>query len=508
MPRTWQHKRDKQLRKAPNSRMKKIIYCLISILILFAQQYVATQIIPSYFVVQGKVTCQGGGVANVPVTDGVAFTYTNEAGEYKLTSCSNQRFVYYTLPSGYESPLLGSIPVFYKKIENANNTPVVADFELQKSEKSHDKHAFIVWADPQIKETKEFDLLKIVVSDVQETTAQYSPQMPVHAICCGDNVFDQLDFFASYQKTIEPLKIPFYHALGNHDMDYNERSHELSTISYSESFGPPYYSFNRGKIHYVVMDDVFYYGFTHQYIGYIAEVQLRWLEQDLQTVPKGSTVVVALHIPTIYGEARIPPSEVAFARNSVLNNKALYQILSPYQTHLMAGHSHTQWNTIISPTIMEHTHVGACAAWWQGELGLDGTPKGYTVYLAEGDKLQWYFKGVGMSKDEQLKAYPQGSDSSNPEYIVANVFNYDPSWKVYWTENGQRIGEMKQYWGEDPTARELYQPGKNEKYKWLSVCENNHLFRAKPNDSHAKITVQAIDRFGNQYEQAIPQQKP
>jgi hypothetical protein len=482
--------------------MKTVIHLFTAFAILLLTQYVYTQQSPHHLVIKGKVTCQDTGVTNVPITDGVAVVYTNDKGEYTLQSFTDRHFVYYTLPSGYESPIIDGVPVFYKKIEAAGSDTFVADFELQKSVESQDSHAFIVWADPQVHDVEEFELLKVVVADVKETVARYSSKMPVHAISCGDNVFDKLLFFEPYKQVISPIGIPFYHAIGNHDMDYNERSHELSTVSYSQSFGPAHYSFNRGKIHYVVLDDVFYYGRSHLYIGYLDELQLRWLEQDLKVVAKGSTVVVSVHIPTTYGDEKEATNQIALHRNSVMNNKALYKILSPYNTHLMAGHSHTQWNTIISPTIMEHTHVGACAAWWQGEIGTDGTPKGYTVYVAEGDNLQWYFKGVGMPKDVQCKVYPKGSDSGNPEYIIANVFNYDPCWKVYWSENGRRMGEMEQYWGEDPTAKKLYEPGKNKKYHWLGVGGTNHLFRAKPGDSNAKITILVIDRFGNQYEAA------
>jgi hypothetical protein len=45
-------------------------------------------------------------------------------------------------------------------------------------------------------------------------------------------------------------------------------------------------------------------GTAKKYVGYLTENQLHWLEQDLASVPKGSTVVVSLHIPTNTGHAR------------------------------------------------------------------------------------------------------------------------------------------------------------------------------------------------------------
>ena len=44
--------------------------------------------------------------------------------------------------------------------------------------------------------------------------------------------------------------------------------------------------------------------FSYLYVGYLTEQQLQWLEQDLKQVTPGSTVVVAMHIPTYSREAR------------------------------------------------------------------------------------------------------------------------------------------------------------------------------------------------------------
>jgi hypothetical protein len=250
----------------------------------------------------------------------------------------------------------------------------------------------------------------------------------------------------------------------------------------------------------VVLKDVFYYGYTYKYIGYINETQLKWLEKDLASVSPGSTVVVSLHIPTMYGESEYSNNFDAKMSNSVLNSAALFKILAPFNTHIMAGHSHTQWNTILSPQLFEHTHSAACAAWWQGDIGVDGTPKGYTVYIANGDSLSWYFKGVGLSKDEQFKIYPKGADALYPDCIIANVYNYDESWTVSWYENNVLMGEMEQYWGEDPLAKSIYVPKQNKKYWWLSVGQTHHLFKAKIVNPNSKITVKVTDRFGNQYE--------
>jgi beta-glucanase (GH16 family) len=450
--------------------------------------------------VQGAVVSNGKGVAGVAVTDGVSVVKTDAKGKYILGTGSDRDFIYYTLPSGYESPVVDGVPVFYKAIDKSNRKQKI-NFEITKSDMPQNAHAFIACADPQVLDFEDFDKLKLVVADMKETADRLKTETPVHAISLGDLVFDRLNYFDDYKKVIAETGVPFYQVIGNHDIDFNNRSDELSAVTYSEKFGPPYYSFKKGKVHYVTLKDVFYYGDSYRYIGYIDETQLQWLEQDLSDLEPGSLVVVSLHIPTTLNLA--PGQGSTSLSNSVMNRNALFKILEPFNVHILAGHSHTQWNTLISPGIFEHVHAAASGAWWQGEISTDGSPKGYTVYKVDGDKLSWYFKGVGLKQDNQFKLYPVGSDELYPDCIIANVFNYDPEWQVSWYENGVLMGEMQQYWGKDPLAAEMYQPGKSKRHSWLSSSQTNHLFRASVNDPNAQITVVVKDRFGNEYKESL-----
>lgn len=475
--------------------MRKINFLLLLILIGVYTNVTATT-------VKGKVMSNGKAIPSVQITDGKTIVLTDTKGKFSLETSGESEYVYYSLPSGYESPVVNGIPVFFQKINQDLKSQKI-NFELRKSEKLQSKHAFILWADPQVLDMEEFEQLEEVVEDVKKTIASFPADVPVHAISAGDNVFDRLDFFEKYKQVVAQTNVPFYQVIGNHDMDYNNRSNELSASSFTAAFGPAHFSFNVGKIHYVVLKDVFYYGYSYRYIGYVDENQLQWLEQDLKSVRPGSTVVVTLHIPTIYGESEKAGSFTTEMSNSVLNRQAFYKILSPYNTHILAGHSHTQWFTQAAPNIAEHVHAAASGAWWQGDVCTDGSPKGYTVYEVNGDSLTWYFKGVNQHKTDQFKLYKTAADAAFPDCIIANVYNYDPSWKVIWYENGVRKGEMLRYWGEDPYAAALYQPGKNKKHSWLNVSQTNHLFKAKPENPNAKILVEVIDRFGNNYQKRV-----
>ncbi len=93
----------------------------------------------------------------------------------------------------------------------------------------------------------------------------------------------------------------------------------------------PWFSFNRGKVHYVVLDDVRYLGKDREYDGYISEEQLAWLQKDLEFVPNDHLLIVCLHIPV---------------HNEVKNNEALYAILKGRNVHIMSGHTHYHRNVI------------------------------------------------------------------------------------------------------------------------------------------------------------------
>lgn len=454
--------------------------------------------------VTGKIHVAGRGIADVEVTDGVNIAITDSKGRYKLLVTDPlSDLVYYSLPSGYQSPVVDGVPVFYRNLNTQAKRQKI-DFELIPAQGDQHRHAFVVWADPQVLDKEELEQLKEVAADVKSTVDDLKQQMPVHAIAVGDLVFDRLNLFEPYKKVVATMELPFYQVIGNHDLDLNNRSDERSSDTYRSHFGPEYYSFNVGKIHYVVLKDVFYYGFSYRYMGYINERQLSWLEKDLARVQKGSTVVVALHIPTYYGESEKLQGPVGNLVDRVINNEALYKILAPYTTHIMAGHSHKQWNKIISPRVFEHVHAAASGAWWQGDICIDGTPKAYTVYTVNGDSLQWELRTFKGDSDDQFKVYHPGAEPAYPHSILANVYNYDPAWKVEWLEDGVVKGEMNPYWGIDPLARAIYAPGKNKKHSWLSASATGHLFQAVPLNRYAQLSVRVTDRFGKVITKPVP----
>ncbi|MDM8158681.1 calcineurin-like phosphoesterase family protein [Labilibaculum sp. K2S] len=452
-------------------------------------------------VVKGKVSCLGIGVEGVAVTDGETVCLTNKNGLYSIPVNSTSRFVYISSPAGYSVPVVQSVPQFHHRISAGKKTCKI-DFKLEKIKGDDTKHGFVAWADPQVKSKEEMSLLHEVVDDMSGLLKKY-PNVPFHALGCGDITGDNHALYDTIKSIMTSTGVPFYQSIGNHDLNYNDRSNKLSESNYEDEFGPAYYSFNRGAIHYVVLNNVFYIGRDYFYIGYLPEKQLNWLEKDLSYIKEGQTIVVVMHIPSSLDDKDIKEFSYSNISKSLANKKALYKILAPYQTHIITGHMHVNSNLIIAPNIFEHNVSSVCGAWWQGPYAEDGTPKGYTVFEANGNDLKWYFKSFGKEKAYQFRMYPLGSNSEQVEYITANVWNWDPEWKVNWYEDGKLMGEMEGYYGADPETTKAYADKEKLEYKWIQARPTMHMFRAKPKSSLSEIWIEVIDRFGNVYKSEL-----
>jgi hypothetical protein len=307
--------------------------------------------------------------------------------------------------------------------------------------------------------------------------------IPVHGITVGDIVWDSLDLFADYNKAVELMGIPFFQALGNHDMDYRQGGDETSDRTFQQFYGPTYYSFNRGKAHYIVLDDVRYLGTERNYDAYISEAQLAWMEKDLKFVPKDALVIINLHIPV---------------HSAVKNNKDFYAILADFtNVHIMSGHTHYNKN-VLKNNIFEHNHGTVCGAWWTGPICEDGTPSGYGVYEVDGTNLKWFYQPTGLDRKKQMRIYVD--ELTKQKRLIANVWNYDPKWKVEYYLDGKHMGELQPELGYDPLAVKLYKGDKLPTGRtFAEPKKTDHIFLAHFEPTVKKVKVVVTDRFGEQF---------
>jgi len=453
-----------------------------------------------HILLKGKVKDQSGkGIAGVMVTDGTNCIQTDVKGNYRLQSTNEAIFVYITVPSGYEIPAENYIAKFYHKIKAVKGSYTV-DFVLDKMKRSDKKHYAIVWADPQINNKEQADLMhRLVVPDTKNYATELSKDGPVVGIAAGDIAWDAPAIIPEYKKAVKDAGVPFFQVLGNHDMDIHTRSDETSDRTFKESFGPSWYSFNRGNAHYVVLDNVFYYSNGYNYIGYITEKQFKWLEQDLAAVKPGSLVFVSMHISAYTQEKKRYNAKEDNPGNITFNRKYLYELLKPFKAHLLTGHTHYNENHI-EDGVYEHIHASVCAAWWTVPVCDDGTPGGYGVYEIDGDELKWHYKSIGKPKEFQMKVYGRGSYKDKPQAVSVNIWNWDKEWKVEWFQDGKLMGEMQQFIGFDPDAvKYMSDESKTGKYSWIKPRLTEHLFFANPAEGSKEIKITVTDRFGQQY---------
>ena len=452
--------------------------------------------------VRGVVQSAGQGLIDVGVSDGRTVTRTGTDGTFEIITDSRQAFMHVTTPGGFKiAQNETGTAKFYAPIQPDANGEATVSFNLDPVENRSNEHTFLVFADTQTQNEFEMGLLhQQTVPDAIKTVGRFEGRQ-VFGVAAGDIMFDDLSLYPEYERAVAQIGIPFFQVIGNHDLNFDVATDEASTATFSRHFGPRYYSFDRGFVHYIVLDDVMFH--TQGYLGYIDDTQLHWLEQDLSFVEEGRPVVVFAHIPGLstrllrQGESRPDIS------HSITNRERLYQLLSPYKAHLISGHTHENEH-VFEGGIHEHIHGTVCGAWWSGPICYDGTPNGYGVYEVNGEQISWRYKSTGYDANYQMRVYPRGADPSAPDEIVVNIWDADPEWDVRWFEDGVQKGQMSRRIGKDPMSVELHTgPELPERRTWVEPILTNHLYYAPVSQETKEVRIVAVDRFGRSYATAV-----
>ncbi|NNF39607.1 MAG: hypothetical protein HKN71_13130 [Gemmatimonadetes bacterium] len=452
--------------------------------------------------VRGVVRAQGRGLSGVAVSDGFDVVATQSDGTFELVTRADREFVALSVPRGHELPSARNGTAghgtarHFRRIVAGSRGEAEAVFDLAPLEGADENHTALFLPDVQTEDRYEMDRFQAETApDLEATVADLGGE--VFGVSVGDIMYDDLTLYPDYEEGVARAGVPFFQCIGNHDLDFDGASDEASTATFSGRYGPRYYSYDRGAVHYVVLDDVLWHG--SGYIGYLGYDQLHWLEADLARVEPGSPVIVATHIPVVGsrherdGEARPEPTV------SIGNREVLYRLLEPFEAHVISGHTHEN-DHIWADGVHEHVSGTVCGAWWTGDICADGTPNGYSVYEVHGTEVRWRYKATGRPVDHQMRLYARGSDPRAPEEFVANVWDADEAWRVVWYEDGQPRGLMARRQGLDPrSVREHAGEDLPERRSWVDPYPTRHLYYAPVAADHGVLRVEATDRFGRTY---------
>lgn len=444
----------------------------------------------------GRVTAGGRAAPGVCVSDGLSVVRTGNDGRYLLESDALRTHVFVQVPTGHRIPVSSTGTArFWQPIDSGHVGEQRADFSLEPSEQDDTRHTALFLADPQTQDADEMRWFhEQTVPDVRATASDRGGE--VFGATVGDLMFDDLTMFPDYERAVKAMGLPFFQVVGNHDLEYSARTSEAATATFTRHFGPRWYSFDRGAVHYVVLDDVFWHGAG--YLGYLGLDQLTWLAADLQHVEAGRTVIVMAHIPIQGSQYLREGLRSPGASGAVMNREALYRLLEPYRAHLITGHMH-ECEHLFAHGVHEHVVGAVCGAWWSGPICGDGTPSGYAIYDINGDDVRWTYKSTGLAENHQLRVTGAGSDPAAPQEIVANVWNADDQWQVAWYENGVRRGLMARRTGLDPESIRLHTgPDLPARRKWVEPYRTAHLYYA-PASPGTDVLVEATDRFGRTF---------
>lgn len=448
--------------------------------------------------VYGVVSTADGPVPGVVVSDGVEVTVTNEQGIYQLQSDKEWGYVFISVPAGYEVPAEGVLPQFYKMMKGDASTAERVDFSLTAVD-GQDDYKVLVLGDMHLaNRTGDLKQFMEFTSDLNAYRALHQ-QEKMYAIALGDMTWDLYWYSNSYalpeylntiNSQVKGLQI--FHTIGNHDYDYKATNDRDAESRFMDYIAPTYYSFNLGKVHYVVLDDIDcsnYDGTTSRdYEKRVSAGQLSWLAKDLSHVDKSVPLVVVMHAQVFY------PSQTDGFKvdHDVLNTTQLLNVLDGYKVHFITGHTHMNYNVTPDDAVTggrevyEHNTGAICGSWWWSgyltpgvHLSPDGTPGGYAIWSVNGTDMEWMYKATGWTEDYQFRSYdlnnvhfsladvpqmPAGVPASvKKEYmkyvdaypenqdneVLINVWNWNPRWTLKVTDENGNTLTPEEVWAYD-----------------------------------------------------------
>lgn len=510
--------------------------------------------------VYGIVSSAGVGVENVVVSDGAEVTVTNEKGIYQLKSAKKWGYVFISVPSGYEVPSVGVLPQFHRALKNSADVVERADFKLEKVN-GQDSYKIFMLGDMHLaNRTGDLGQFAQFTSDLTDYMTRHKGEK-MYALTLGDMTWDlywysNSYYFPQYLNTVNSQikNLQIFHTMGNHDNDFQTRSDYDAAVKYVDQICPTYYSFNIGKVHYVVMDDIdcsSYDGSTSRnYVKSLSAEQLDWLAKDLSHVAKTTPVVVAMHAQVFY-----PTTSGFKIDHDQVNTLRLFDILDGYTVRFVTGHTHKLFNVTPDAPIVdghnfrEYNSGSVCASWWWSgnltpgiHIGTDGTPGGYGIWDVTGTDFQCLYKSTGWPEEYQFRsydlnnvhfsmadvplmpsdisasvknaymqyvnAYPQNNDNE----VLINIWNWNSDWTLSVVDENRKTLPYTEVWAYDPlhiaalSVKRFNNAGLKSTPSFITD-KFTHFFKVKADDADTDLVITVKDEFGNEWTENMQRPK-
>lgn len=510
--------------------------------------------------VYGIVSSAGVGVENVVVSDGAEVTVTNEKGIYQLKSAKKWGYVFISVPSGYEVPSVGVLPQFHRALKNSADVVERADFKLEKVD-GQDSYKIFMLGDMHLaNRTGDLGQFAQFTSDLTDYMTRHKGEK-MYALTLGDMTWDLYwystsYYFPQYLNTVNSQikNLQIFHTMGNHDNDFQTRSDYDAAVKYVDQICPTYYSFNIGKVHYVVMDDIdcsSYDGSTSRnYVKSLSAEQLDWLAKDLSYVAKTTPVVVAMHAQVFY-----PTTSGFKIDHDPVNTQRLFDILDGYTVRFVTGHTHKLFNVTPDAPIVdghnfrEYNSGSVCASWWWSgnltpgiHIGTDGTPGGYGIWDVTGTDFQCLYKSTGWPEEYQFRsydlnnvhfsmadvplmpsdisasvknaymqyvnAYPQNNDNE----VLINIWNWNSDWTLSVVDENRKTLPYTEVWAYDPlhiaalSVKRFNNAGLKSTPSFITD-KFTHFFKVKADDADTDLVITVKDEFGNEWTENMQRPK-
>ena len=462
------------------------------------------------------------GLADVRVSNGVDIVKTDSDGKYEI-GVDNDTIIFVIKPSGWRTPISehqnprfyyihkpkGSPPLKYRGVAPTGDLPDSIDFAMYPQAEPEQFNA-ILFGDPQPRDQKEIDYIAHdVIEELVGTDASFG-------VTLGDILFDDLSLFEAQARSIALLGIPWYNVVGNHDINYDAPNDSISDETFERHFGPAYYSFDHGPVHFIVLDDIEWYVAEGQekgrYRGGFGAKQIEFVKNDLAIIPDNQLVVLLMHIPF----------------DEVHDRQGLYRLIEQRPFCMsVSGHTHYHQHRMITredgwmgPEPHHHiVNVTVSGSWWSGapdERGIphtickDGTPNGYSIISFDGAEYRLDYKAAGRPADYQMQIdAPEVVAIADvaETMITANVFNGLPTSVIEMRIGSGDWVRMASTLRPDPTYKRIYDFELSVTQKpWLklpSPGNSSHLWEAMLPEGIAPgshlIEVRASDVFGKTY---------